>query len=204
MPRDRRAALFVASAFLLAAALAAAILGLRGTGPHGVDDALGATARLALLFFLPAYVGGALSTIFGASLLPLAKHGRDLGLAFAAVEAVHLALVARLCMIGAAPGLSTFVFFGTAAFFVFLLTLLSINAFRQVLHPSLTRAIGRVGMNFIALAFLVDLSRSPFSGYLMHRIYYAPFLLGLMLAIFCRVSASSLKLLRRWPRFSPS
>jgi hypothetical protein len=55
-------------------------------------------------------------------------------------------------------------------------------------------------MNFIAFAFYVDLSRNPFDGSLMHRLYYAPFLLSLAVAVLCRFVASSLKIVRRWPR----
>lgn len=204
MTKDRQTTLFVSCAFLMAAALAAAILFVRGTGPHGVDEALAATARLAFVFFLPAYVGGALVTIFGSSFLPLAKRGRDLGLAFAAVEVIHLALVAQLCTIGAAPGRSTFIFFGTAAFFVFLLAVLSIQAVRRFLHPGLWWAVRLFGMNFIAYAFYVDLSGHSFDGGLIHGLYYAPFLFSLVAAFICRLVASSLKVLRQWPRLGLS
>jgi hypothetical protein len=198
MTQDQRTASFVAAAFVAATALAAAILLLRGPDPHGVDEALAATARLAFIFFLPAYVGGALVTLFGAPFLPLAKRGRDFGLAFAAVEVVHLALVAQLCAIGAAPGRSTFILFGTAAGFVFLLALLSIGVVRRIVHPGLWWAVRLVGMNFIAYAFYVDLSGDPFGGGLIHGLYYAPFLLSLLLAVLCRLLASGLKILRRW------
>jgi len=204
MTQDQRTTLFVSSAFFMAAALAAATLLLRGTGPQGVDAALGTTARLAFVFFLLAYASGALVTIFGPSFLPLARHGRNLGLAFAAVGVVHLALVGRLCIIGAAPDRSTFIFFGTAAFFVFLLTVLSIKAVQRFLHQGLWWAVRLVGMNFIAYAFYVDLSRKPFDGSLIHGLYYAPFLLSLGLAVLCRLVASSLKIVRRWPKLGLS
>ena len=200
MTQDRRTAWFVSLAVLMAAGLAAATLVLHGTGPRGIDEALGVTARLAFIFFLPAYVGGALVTIFGPLFLPLAKHGRDLGLAFAAVEVVHLTLVAQLCAIGAAPSRSTFILFGTAAFFVFLLTVLSIKAVRRSMHGGLWWAVRLVGMNFIAYAFYVDLSRNPLDGGLIHGLYYFPFLLSLVLAFFCRLVASTLTIVRRRPR----
>jgi hypothetical protein len=200
MTEDRRTALSVSLAFWMAVVLTAATLLLCGTGPRGVDEALGTTARLAFVFFLPAYIGGALLTMFGPSFLPLAKHGRDLGLAFAAVEIVHLALVAKLCIIGSAPGRSTFIFFGTAEFFVFLLAVLSLKAIRRFLHPVIWWAVRLVGMNLIAYAFYIDLSRDPFDGGLVHGLYYAPFLLSLMIAALCRLVASSIKILRRWQR----
>jgi hypothetical protein len=188
MTEDRRTALSVSLAFWMAVVLTAATLLLCGTGPRGVDEALGTTARLAFVFFLPAYIGGALLTMFGPSFLPLAKHGRD------------LALVAKLCIIGSAPGRSTFIFFGTAEFFVFLLAVLSLKAIRRFLHPVIWWAVRLVGMNLIAYAFYIDLSRDPFDGGLVHGLYYAPFLLSLMIAALCRLVASSIKILRRWQR----
>ena len=199
MTQQRQTVLFVSFTFLTAAALATAILLLCGAGPRGVDKALDATARLAFVFFLPAYVGGSLVTVFGLSFLLLAKHGRDLGLAFASVEIVHLGLVARLCTIGAAPGRSTFILFGAAAFFVFLLAILSFKAFRRLLHPSFWWAVRLIGMNFIAYAFYVDLSRNAFAGGMVHNLYYAPFLLSLISVFLLKLVALSLKMLRRSP-----
>ena len=73
--------------------------------------ALKATARLSFLLFWPAYVGGALTTLFGPAFEGLKQRGRDFGLAFASAHLVHIALVTWLVHIGAAPSIRTFVFF---------------------------------------------------------------------------------------------
>jgi hypothetical protein len=136
---------------------------------------LAATARVAFGFFWPCYVGGALTVLFGPTFLPLKRMGRDLGLAFAAVEVVHLSLVARLCIIGAVPGRSTFILFGAAAIFTYLIALLSIAAIRRRIYPAVTRAVWVVGMNLIAYAFISDFLHARLGGGARHIIAYLPF-----------------------------
>jgi hypothetical protein len=173
--RSQKTLVVVGLAFLLAIGTAAGTLMMRGTGVDGVDAALAATARIAFVFFWPCYVGGALTVLLGPVFLPLKRMGRDLGLAFAAVEVVHLSLVVRLCMIGAVPSRSTFILFGSAAIFTYLIALLSIAALRRQIHPALTRAVWVVGMNLIAYAFLRDFLNGHFSGTPRHVIAYVPF-----------------------------
>jgi hypothetical protein len=173
--RSRKTLPIVGSAFALAVAVAAGLLISRGFGTDGVYPALAATARLAFAFFWPCYIGGACAALFGPAFLPLKRLGRDLGLAFAAVEIIHLSLVARLCMIGATPSLSTFVLFGSAAMFTYLIAGLSITAVRRALAPALTRAVFVVGMNLIAYAFAVDFLRDPLGGSPKHMVEYLPF-----------------------------
>jgi hypothetical protein len=175
LKRSLRSFAIVGFAFLLALAVAGGLLISRGFGTSGVYPALAATARVAFAFFWPCYIGGACVALFGPAFLPLRRLGRDLGLAFAAVEAVHLSLVARLCMIGATPSLSTFVLFGSAAFFTYLIAVLSIAAVRRVLPGAFTRAVFAVGMNLIAYAFAVDFLRDPMGGSAKHMVEYLPF-----------------------------
>jgi hypothetical protein len=173
--RSYKTLVVVGLAFLLAIATAAVALMMRGSGVDGVDAALAATARLAFAFFWPCYVGGALATLFGPAFLPLKRMGRDLGLAFAAVEVIHLSLVARLCTIGAVPSRSTFILFGTAAIFTYLIALLSVAAIRRQIHPALTRGIWVIGMNLIAYAFIADFRNGGLGGSPSHVIAYLPF-----------------------------
>ena len=70
-----------------------------------------------------------------------------LGLAFAAALSVHLGIVASLCVIGHAPDLHTFVIFGVAAGFTYLLALLSIRQVRQALPQKLWLLIRTVATN---------------------------------------------------------
>jgi hypothetical protein len=144
---------WTAAAFCASFGLAASFVAVFGI-PKGVYIALPATARLAFLIFWPAYAGGALVSLFGRVFSPLREHARDLGLAFAAALLVHLGLVACLCVIGPTPGVESFVIFGVAAFFTYLLALLSIKRVRQALPQNLWPPIRFVAMNYIAFAFL--------------------------------------------------
>lgn len=198
MGSDLRTTNSVTFAFAAAVALTAVMFLAYGVGHDGVDAALRATARLAFLYFLPAYAAGALVALFGSPFQPLAKRGRDLGLAFAAVEVVHLSVVALLCAIGFAPGRPVFIFFGTAAGFVFLLALFSFARPRRLLHPTVWNALRFVGMNFIAYAFFVDFKGGSFDGGFLNRLYYLPFLAALVLAVMARVAARALQAWNRW------
>jgi|HubBroStandDraft_5_1064220.scaffolds.fasta_scaffold14082_3 hypothetical protein len=143
--------------------------------PHGhITLALATTARVAFLFFWPAYVGAALTSLFGSVFAPLKEHARDLGLAFAAALSVHLSFVAYLCLAGHAPPTKTFVIFGTAAAFTYLLALLSIGRVRQALPPGFWPPIRFIAMNYIALAFLLDFKRFPTND-LRENLAYLPF-----------------------------
>jgi hypothetical protein len=142
---------------------------------HGnITLALAMSARVAFLFFWPAYVGGALTSLFGSVFAPLKEHSRDFGLAFAAAISVHLSFVACLCLAGHAPSTKTFIIFGTAAAFTYLLALLSIGRVRQALPPTFWPPIRFVAMNYIALAFLLDFKRFPMND-LRESLAYLPF-----------------------------
>jgi len=165
----------VGLAFVLALGIACSMLMRFGAQGKGVDAGLLGTARLAFLFFWPCYVAGPLVSLFGPVFQPLRRLGRDLGLAFAAVEVVHLSLVARLCMIGDAPGRATFLLFGSAAIFTAIIALLSFDFARRRLHDPVIRGIRWVGMNLIAYAFAVDFLRAPLGGDAKHVLAYLPF-----------------------------
>ena len=107
----RNTSVWMALAFSASLGLAISIIAAFGIDP-GLSIALRATARLAFLIFLPAYVGGPLTSLFGNAFLPVRQHARDFGLAFASAMVVHLGLVIWLCAIGAAPPVKTFVVFG--------------------------------------------------------------------------------------------
>jgi hypothetical protein len=95
--------------------------------------------------------------------LPLKEHARDFGLAFAAVMIVHLGLVAWLCTNGAAPPMTTFVIFGIAAAFTYLLALLSNQRVRALLPYKSWPWIRALAMNYVAMAFLYDFTKLPAS-----------------------------------------
>jgi hypothetical protein len=162
-------------AFCAALLLASAVLAMAGVGEKGTDTALAATGRFSFLLFWPAYTGKALATLFGSRFRPLQKNGREFGLAFASAHIVHLGLVGWLCYIGAIPGVGTFIIFGIAAFFLYLLAILSINRLRLALGQTSWWWIRVIAMNYILYAFAHDFLRHPFTGGINHVVFYVPF-----------------------------
>jgi hypothetical protein len=153
-----------------------------GTGTRGTVIALRLTARWAYCFFWPAYAGGALAATFGPRFRPLARRGRELGLAFASAQSFHIALVAWLYAISPKPPLPfpLAVFFGIGIAFMYVLAIFSIPTLAGRLPPPLWSAVRIVGMEYIALAFLRDFLQDPFDPRAGHIVAYAPFaVLGL-------------------------
>jgi hypothetical protein len=163
------------SAVCAASGLAAAALVVLGTGERGTDAALQLTARLAFLFFWPAYAAGALAALFGGKFLVLKAHARDFGLAFASAMLVHAGLIGWLCGIGHAPGRNTFVFFGVALGCTYLIALASIARLQRMLGPKTWRLVRLIGLNYIALAFAVDFFGKPLFTDTKQIVGYLPF-----------------------------
>lgn len=161
--------------------------------------ALAMSARVAFLFFWPAYVGGALTSLFGSVFLPLREHARELGLAFAAAILVHLGFVVRLCVVGPTPSTKTFVIFGTAAVFTLLLALLSISEIRELLPRRFWPPIRFVAMNYIAFAFLLDFAKFPLHDIRL-GVAYLPFAGLAILGPVLRVTAWARNGLAHVPR----
>jgi hypothetical protein len=158
--------------------------------------ALQVTARFAFLLFWPAYVGSALTSLFGDAFLPLKTHGRELGLSFAAAIAVHLAVVAAVCLTGHPPPLKTFVIFGVAAGCTYLLALISVRRLREALPANAWPPIRFVAMNYILFAFILDFIRQPHD--LVDVIKYLPFLLLAISAPMFRIAAWAKTAFARW------
>ncbi len=174
MVRSRGVAWFaIGGAFFASLGLAISIVGVFGA-ERGIAIALAATARLAFLIFWVAYAGGAMASLYGKAFSPLKEHARDFGLAFAAVMTVHFGLVAWLCAKGDAPSTATFVIFGVAAAFTYLLVLLSNRWVRELLPHKFWPWIRASAMNYIALAFLYDFMRFVPSD-LHNALKYLPF-----------------------------
>ncbi len=173
--RSQIAAVWIGSALCAALGLTGLVLAALGSGEPGTDVALQVTARLSFLLFWPAYAGSALAALFGPAFQPLKQRGREFGLAFASAQLVHIGLVAWLIHIGAAPGLSTFIFFGAAVLWTYLLALFSIGTLNQTLGPKGWWLLRTVGLNYIAYAFAVDFLRFPLLGGIKHVAGYLPF-----------------------------
>jgi len=167
--------MWIGSAFCMALLLAALVLAALGPEERGTDVALQMTARFSFLLFWPAYAAGALTALFGSAFESLKRHVRDFGLAFASAHLVHLGLVAWLTYIGHAPARETFVFFGVAVLWTYLLALFSIGRLQQALGRSGWWFLRVVGLNYIAYAFAVDFLKYPQLGSIKYLAGYLPF-----------------------------
>jgi hypothetical protein len=188
----------MAAGFATEFVLACIVLACFGAAERGTDVALQVTARLSFLLFLPAYCGSAMAALFGAPFHLVRRRGREFGLAFAAAHLVHLSLVVWLCYIDAAPPLSSFVFFGIAVVWTYLLALLSIDRLHQAVGHRAWRMLNFVGLNFIALAFAVDFMRFPIQADAKYLLGYLPFVILAIAGPGLRVSAWGLQLYQNW------
>jgi hypothetical protein len=178
------------SAFAVALAIAAVTLAVRGPGEEGTLLALRLTARWSFLWFWGAYTAGAWATLFGPRLRTVAARVREFGLAFAAAQLTHVALVVWLYQIAVRPpGRGTLEFFGVAVLFTYLLALLSFRRFARGLTPRAVSVIRTVGVEYILLAFLVDFAKEPFRLTVGHLLSYGAFLALCVLAYVLRVTA---------------
>lgn len=166
---------WMAAASLAAALTAAVVLCLQGFNQRGLGTALFITGRMAFLAFWLSYCGTSLVRVFGTAFLPLQRRVRETGLAFAAIIAVHTALVLWLTLIGAPPGRTIFLVFGIALGCTAFLTVLSFNDLHQRLGRRGWRAVRFLGMNYIAYVFALDFTRDPFGGGVPHWLEYGPF-----------------------------
>ncbi len=172
---NRGAGLWIGLSFVAAFSLAAAVLMVLGTGERGTRLGLLLTARLAFLPFWAAYTSSSLARLFGSAFQSAHRNARTFGLAFAAIELVHLALVAWLCFLGQAPSVRTFIVFGIAVFWTYLLVLFSVADLRKWVSPRAGWLLRGIGMNYIAYAFAVDFLRNPLAGGIGHAAFYWPF-----------------------------
>jgi hypothetical protein len=119
---------WIVAAFVIGFALAAIVLAIFGAGEPGTVLALRVTARWSFLLFWLAYAGGAMATLCGPRLDGLARHGRELGLAFASAQLVHIGLVLWIRYIAAGPG--GMIFFWVGILSTYLLVLFSVPRLR--------------------------------------------------------------------------
>ena len=175
----------MAAASLVALVMAAVLLAIFGTGEHGTAIALRATARWSFLLFWLAYVGGALAKLFGSRFDRLAQHGRDLGLAFASAQLIHVGLVVWLLYLSDGSGGAMLVFWAGIAC-TYILALFSWARLRDVLGPRLWRVLRTAAMEYIAYVFAVDfiLIQLHEHGTAGYPLSYVPFA-GMLVGGFC-------------------
>ena len=184
-------------AFGVALALTATVLAVVGSDANGTRVALRLTARWSFLLFWAAYAGGAMAALFGPALLPLARRGRELGLAFAAAQSVHLGLVVWLYWITGRPPLSGWllVFFAAGVVWTYLLAAFSIRTLSEILGSERWRLLRVLGMNYILLAFARDFVLPAMHSGVAHQnvwrlVEYGPFAAMCVAAPFLRFAAA--------------
>jgi hypothetical protein len=195
MKRNPPTAIWIGTGFAVALALASFVLVVLGTGDKAIITALRLTARWSFVLFWFAYSGGALATLFGSALAPLARRGRELGLAYAAAQLVHLTLVVWLFRISPEPPISgsLFVFFSIGMLWTYLLAALSFGQLRIFVGPRWWRALQFVGVNFILLAFARDfvlVAVQSGAGSVRQAVEYLPFAALCGIAPLLRIAAA--------------
>jgi hypothetical protein len=181
------------------------VLAVLGRGGEGVTYATESVARVAFVFFWLAYTGGALAALFGSRFEILARHRRELGLAFAASLLVHLAFVAWLFHISFRQPVSDAVvfYFGIGALWAYALALASVKPVRELMGPVAWRVFNAGGLEYIAFLFFRDFVLLPLKYGTAHPLYYAPFSILSILGPGLRWLAMLLASFRRSHRQDP-
>ena len=181
MKRKSISVLWMGMALGVALGLAAAVLAINGIDTKSLVMALRLTARWSFVLFWVAYTGGAMAALFGQALEPLARRGRESGLAYAAAQLIHLGLVVWLFQISSRPPLSRelVVFFIIGIFWTYLLAVFSFGGLSKAFGSRGWRALRIVGLNYILFAFAFDFVPVAIHGnahYGVRRLVeYAPF-----------------------------
>jgi hypothetical protein len=185
-----RTGLWLGSAFAGALALAAATMLLEGPGLTGTTEGLRLTARFSYAFFWLAYVGGALAILFGPAFNIIARRSRELGLAFASAQLVHVGLVIWLVWISPPQPVRSAImpFFAIGVVWTYLLAGLSMDRARDIFGPDILRALRTIGSEYIALTFFTDFVLIP-AYPPPHLILYTPFWLMLLIGPLLRLAA---------------
>jgi hypothetical protein len=190
----------MAAAFAAALAAALGVLMIKGAGESGLAISLRVTARIAYLFFWPAYVGAAVATLFGAPLDIVARRAREFGLAFASALFVHVALVIWLAVISPPQPLAdtAMPFFAIGIAWAYLLAVISIDQVRTKFDAYSVRVVRTIGTEYIALVFFADFVILP-KHPLQYPVLYIPFWAMLGLGPLLRLGATVWRLYRLGP-----
>jgi hypothetical protein len=181
MKRKSTPTFWMAMAFGVALGLAAAVLAINGTDKKSLLIALQLTARWSFLLFWMAYAGGAMAALFGPAFEPLARRGRECGLAYAAAMLIHVGLVLWLFLMTFRPPLSGegLIFFSIGIVWTYLMAIVSFGDLATALGSRGWRTLRFVGINYILLAFTVDFVPATIHGvahYDVRRLFaYGPF-----------------------------
>ena len=166
MKRESTLVCWMGVAFAVGIGLAATALTIKGTNPGGVVVALQMTARWAFLLFWIAYAGRAIGVLFGPAFEPIAKRGREFGMAYAAAMLVHFSLAIWLFQISSRAPLSGRLLdlFIVGIFFTYLLAVFSVGGLSKALGSKGWHALRSVGSNYILFAFAYDFVPASIHG----------------------------------------
>jgi hypothetical protein len=150
--------LWMGMAFGVGLCLAAVVLAIEGIDVDSLKMALRVTARWSFLFFWVAYAGRAMATLFGPGFAPLARRGREFGLAYAAAMLNHVGILIWIFELTSHAPLSgnSLLFFGVGIVFTYLLALFSFGRLAEALGPTGWLILRIVGVNYILYAFASD------------------------------------------------
>lgn len=190
----------MAAAFAAALVVAFGVLMIKGTGESGLAIGLRLTARVAYLFFWPAYVGGAVATLFGAPLDAVGRRAREFGLAFTSALFVHVGLVIWLAMVSPPQPIADAVmpFFAIGVVWAALLAIISMDQVRTKFDAYVLKVLRTIGTEYIALTFFTDFVILP-KHPLQYPVLYIPFWAMLGLGPLLRLAAT----VRRARRLAP-
>jgi hypothetical protein len=85
---------------------------------------------------------------------------------------------------------SALIFFGIAVFWTYVLALLSIKSLAAKIEPKLLRALRTIGVEYIALVFLMDFAKNPFQGGIVNFVIYLPFIALAIAGPLLRIAAA--------------
>ena len=183
-------------AFVVAVALIFTALAVFGTADKGIVAALKLTGRWSFVLFWPAYAGSAMATLFGPRFGPMARRGREFGLAYAAAQTPHFGLVGYLVVISTKPFLQAIMpFFALGVLWTYVLALSSVPRLTPVFGPQGWRIIRNIGLEYIALVFFADFVllplHDPHPQSMAQLAAYLPFSLLLVAAPLLRLAANA-------------
>jgi hypothetical protein len=183
------AGFWMVAAFLTAVALATATLADTGMN---IGSALQATGRLSFLLFWPAYAGGALATLFGSRFAPLARRGREFGLAYAAAQVVHFALVVWTIQISHQPLVARLMpFFAFGVLWTGGLAFSSFERSCDIFDAEFWRLLRNLGLEYITLIFFADFVLDPIEKGVENSLFYLPFSVLTIVGPILRIAAAA-------------
>ncbi len=168
-------AIWMGVAFVVGLAIVVTVYAV-GTPLHRLGMALRATARWSFLLFCLATYGGALTVLFSSSFQALARRGRDLGLAFASAQSVHIILVVWLLY--SAPDAiprSYLIVFCIGVFWVYVLAAFSLSSTLSAWLGSWRwKIVRKIGVEYIAFAFAFEFANRILDGNRANALHYFP------------------------------